>query len=124
VNVEAPRAAGSRCAVVSASKNRRKVLAVVGTEHLVEARVDGILAELAGLHGKPAPDMFPAAAAAREVAPVQSAVFEDALAGVAAGRAGAFGQVVGVGQVGQAEALRHHGADQIVGDLSELLEEP
>jgi beta-phosphoglucomutase family hydrolase len=121
--VEAARAAGLRRAVVSASKNCREVLVAAGIERLFEVRVDGILAEEAGLRGKPAPDMFLAAAAALDVAPARGAVFEDAIAGVEAGRAGAFGWVVGVDRVGQAAALRRHGADTVVADLSELLVE-
>ena len=120
--VGAVRDAGLRRAVVSASKNCREVLIAAGIEQLFEARVDGIVAAQAGLRGKPAPDMFLAAATALDVAPAHSAVFEDAVAGVEAGRAGAFGWVVGVDRVGQAEALRSHGADQVVGDLSELLD--
>jgi beta-phosphoglucomutase family hydrolase len=121
--VEAVRAVGLRRAVVSASKNCREVLAAVGIEHLFEARVDGVVAEQSGLRGKPAPDMFLAAAATLGVDPAHCAVFEDAVAGVEAGRAGAFGWVVGVDRVGQADALRRHGADAVVGDLAELLEE-
>lgn len=121
--VEAVRAAGLRRAVVSASKNCREVLAAAGIEHLFEVRVDGIVADQSGLHGKPAPDMFLAAAAALGVNPAHCAVFEDAIAGVVAGRAGSFGWVVGVDRVGQAAALRRHGADMVVSDLSELLEE-
>jgi beta-phosphoglucomutase family hydrolase len=122
--VVAVRAVGLRRAVVSASKNCREVLAAVGIEHLFETRVDGLVAEQSGLRGKPAPDMFLAAAAALGVDPAQCAVFEDAVAGVEAGRAGTFGWVVGVDRVGQAAALRRHGADTVVGDLAELLEEP
>lgn len=121
--LEAVRDAGLRRAVVSASKNCREVLAVVGIEHLFELRVDGIVAQEEGLRGKPAPDTFLAAAAKLGVAPAQSAVFEDAIAGVEAGRAGSFGWVVGVDRVGHAAALRSHGADTVVNDLSELLEE-
>ena len=120
--VEAVRDAGLRRAVVSASKNCQQVLAAAGIEHLFEVRVDGVVADEDGLRGKPAPDMFLAAAAALGVDPAHCAVFEDAVAGVEAGRAGAFGWVVGVDRVGQAEALRSHGADPVVGDLSELLE--
>ena len=120
--VEAARAAGLRRAVVSASKNCQEVLAAAGIEHLFEVRVDGIVAEQAGLRGKPAPDMFLAAAAALGVEPARCAVFEDAVAGVEAGRLGSFGWVVGVDRVGQADALRSHGADRVVADLSELLE--
>jgi beta-phosphoglucomutase family hydrolase len=121
--LEAVRDAGLRRAVVSASKNCREVLAVVGIEHLFELRVDGTVAEEEGLRGKPAPDTFLAAAAKLGVTPAQSAVFEDAIAGVEAGRAGSFGWVVGVDRVGQAAELRSRGADTVVHDLSELLEE-
>jgi beta-phosphoglucomutase-like phosphatase (HAD superfamily) len=81
------------------------------------------VAERERLHGKPAPDTFLAGARALGVQPAQAAVYEDALAGVQAGRAGHFGLVVGVDRVGQARELRAHGADVVVDDLAELLEE-
>jgi beta-phosphoglucomutase family hydrolase len=120
--VEAVRDAGLRRAVVSASKNCQAVLAAAGIEDQFEVRIDGIAADERRLRGKPAPDMFLAAAEALGVDPAHGAVFEDAVAGVEAGRAGGFGWVVGVDRIGQAEALRRHGADRVVGDLSELLE--
>jgi beta-phosphoglucomutase family hydrolase len=120
--VKAVRAAGLRRAVVSASKNCREVLIAAKVEALFEARVDGIIAQESHLRGKPAPDMFLAAAAALGVEPAHCAVFEDAIAGVEAGRSGKFGWIVGVDRVGQAEALRTHGANVVVNDLSELLE--
>jgi HAD superfamily hydrolase (TIGR01509 family) len=98
------------------------VLHAAGIEDLFEVRIDGIVAERQHLAGKPAPDTFLAAAEEFGVPPAQAAVFEDALAGVEAGRAGAFGCVVGVDRVGQAEQLREHGADIVVSDLSELLD--
>lgn len=110
-----------RRAVVSASANAGDVVAAAGLEPLIEARVDGVLARVRGLRGKPHPDTFLAGADLLGVPPDQAAVFEDALAGVAAGRAGNFGFVVGVDRVGQADALRAHGADIVVRDLSELL---
>jgi beta-phosphoglucomutase family hydrolase len=119
--VEVVRDAGLRRAVVSASRNCQAVLAAAGIEELFEVRIDGVVAAEARLPGKPAPDMFLAAARMLGVKPVHAAVFEDAVAGVAAGRAGNFGWVVGVDRVGQAEALRDHGADIVVTDLSELL---
>jgi beta-phosphoglucomutase-like phosphatase (HAD superfamily) len=76
------------------------------------------------LRGKPAPDTFLAGARALGLAPAAAAVFEDALAGVAAGRAGRFGYVVGVDRAGQADALRSHGADRVVADLAELMDGP
>ena len=119
--VHAVRDAGLRRAVVSASANCREVLEAAGIADLFEARVDGVVAEQEHLRGKPAPDMFLAAARILDVQPGEAAVFEDALAGVAAGRAGRFGFVVGVDRVGQADALRAHGADLVVSDLAELL---
>jgi beta-phosphoglucomutase family hydrolase len=120
--VEAARDQGLRRAVVSASTNCRDVLVAAGIEHLFEVRIDGVVAERDGLAGKPAPDTFLAAARTFGVEPAHAAVFEDALAGVEAGRAGAFGWVVGVDRTGQAEALRGRGADVVVNDLAELLE--
>lgn len=119
--VEAVRDAGLRRAVVTASKNCREVLAAAGIEDLFEARVDGLVAAAEGLEGKPAPDMFLAGARALGVEPAQAAVFEDAVAGVQAGRAGAFGWVVGVDRTGQAAALQSQGADVVVSDLGDLL---
>jgi beta-phosphoglucomutase-like phosphatase (HAD superfamily) len=84
--------------------------------------VDGMIAKERHLAGKPAPDTFLAAAGDLKVMPDHAAVFEDALAGVAAGRAGGFALVVGVDRVGQAEELRKHGADIVVKDLAELLD--
>ncbi|WP_171052868.1 HAD family hydrolase [Streptomyces marianii] len=120
--VHAVRRAGLRTAVVSSSANCRDVLAAAGIEDLFDERVDGIVAREQGLHGKPAPDTFLAAARALGVAPGAAAVFEDALAGVEAGRAGSFGLVVGVDRTGQAAELRRHGADVVVEDLAELME--
>ena len=120
--VKAVEAAGRRRAVVSSSTNCRDVLEHAGMIDLFEEIIDGVVADREHLKGKPAPDTFLAGAKALGVAPGQATVFEDALAGVAAGRAGNFGFVVGVDRVGQAEALREHGADIVVKDLAELLE--
>lgn len=122
--VRAVRGAGMRSAVVSSSANCREVLSAAGIEDLFDARIDGLVAERRHLAGKPAPDTFLAGATALGIPPAQAAVFEDALAGVAAGRAGGFGWVVGVDRVGQADALRAHGADVVVEDLADLLERP
>jgi beta-phosphoglucomutase family hydrolase len=121
--LEAVRDAGLRTAVVSASANCRDVVRSAGIEQLLEVRVDGIVAAAQHLRGKPRPDTFLAAAQQLGVEPRQAAVFEDALAGVEAGRAGEFGFVVGVDRVGHghADALRENGADRVVADLGELL---
>ena len=120
--VEATRDAGLRRGVVSASKNCREVLVAAGIAHFFEVRVDGAVAAEEGLGGKPAPDMFLAAAARLGVEPARCAVFEDAIAGVEAGHAGGFGWVVGVNRGDQADALRAGGAHTVVNDLDELLE--
>ncbi|MEV7121763.1 HAD family hydrolase [Kitasatospora griseola] len=117
------RALGLPRAVVSSSANCRDVLKAAGIDGMFDVVVDGITAARDHLAGKPAPDTFLAAAEQLGVAPEHAAVFEDALAGVAAGRAGGFGTVVGVNRTGQAAALREHGADLVVDDLSELLGE-
>jgi beta-phosphoglucomutase family hydrolase len=119
--LRAVRAAGLRTAVVSSSANTADVLRVTGLTDLFDVRVDGVVARERRLPGKPAPDTFLAAAHDLGVAPARSAVFEDALAGVAAGRAGGFGCVVGVDRAGQREALREHGASVVVDDLADLL---
>ncbi|MEU0840631.1 beta-phosphoglucomutase family hydrolase [Streptomyces sp. NPDC005962] len=121
---EAARGAGLRTAVVSSSANCRDVLIAAGIEQLFEVRIDGVVAAERGLPGKPRPDTFLEAARELDAAPAEAAVFEDALAGMAAGRAGRFGHVVGVDRTGQAGALREHGADIVVKDLAELLEDP
>jgi len=110
-----------RCAVVSSSTNCRDVLTAAGIIDLFEEIVDGTIIDREGLKGKPAPDTFLAGARALGVEAGQATVFEDALAGVAAGRAGDFGYVVGVDRTGQAAALKDHGADVVVEDLAELL---
>ncbi|HEX5268735.1 MAG TPA: beta-phosphoglucomutase family hydrolase [Acidimicrobiales bacterium] len=120
--VRAVREAGLGRAVVSSSANCADVLVGAGIQDLFEARIDGLTAERDHLAGKPAPDMFLAGAAALGVRPANAAVFEDALVGVAAGRAGGFGCVVGVDRAGQADELKAHGADVVVADLAELLD--
>ena len=120
--VRAAREHGLRRAVVSSSTNARDVLAAAGLADLFDNIVDGHDAQRERLAGKPAPDTYLAGARSLGVAPAQAAVFEDALAGVEAGRAGGFALVVGVDRVGQADALAAHGADTVVRDLGELLE--
>ena len=119
--VQAARDAGLRRAVVSASANCREALRVARIEELFEQVIDGNVTEREHLAGKPAPDTYLAGARALGTEPAQAAVFEDAIAGVEAGRAGGFALVVGIDRVGQAEALKAHGADIVVRDLAELL---
>ena len=119
--LRAAREAGKRTAVVSSSANCQAVIQAVDIEQYLEVRVDGTTIEAEHLRGKPAPDSFLAAARELGVEPAAAAVFEDALAGVEAGRAGHFGVVVGVDRVGHAQALSEHGATTVVQDLDELL---
>jgi beta-phosphoglucomutase family hydrolase len=121
--LHAVKAAGLATACVSSSANAEQVLEVAGLTDLIDHRVDGVVAKQRGLPGKPAPDTFLAAAADLGFAKEQAVVFEDALAGVESGRAGGFGYVVGVDRVGHADALKEHGADVVVQDLEELLDE-
>jgi HAD superfamily hydrolase (TIGR01509 family) len=110
-----------KVAVVSSSANTEAVLQQTGLDRFVELRVDGVSAVADGLVGKPAPDTFLAAARGFGVPPSEAAVFEDAIAGVQAGRAGAFGWVVGVDRADHADALAEH-ADVVVAGLGELLD--
>jgi beta-phosphoglucomutase family hydrolase len=121
--LDAAKAAGLRIGVVTSSANGQAVLDAAELTKYVEARIDGVVITERKLHGKPAPDSFLAGAEALGAAPANAAVFEDALSGVQAGKAGHFGFVVGVDRVGQADELRAHGADLVVTDLDQLLED-
>ncbi len=121
--LRAVKEAGLATAVVTASANGAQVIAAGGFADLIDVRIDGVVAGRDGLRGKPEPDTFLAGARALGVPPAEAVVYEDALSGVAAGRAGSFGFVVGVDRVGQAAQLREMGADVVVQDLSELLGE-
>lgn len=118
--IDAVRAHGLRTAIVSSSANTVDVLRSIDAERLFDVRIDGVVAAERKLPGKPHPDTFLAAAHDLGIEPAHAAVFEDALAGMDAGRSGHFGYVVGVDRVGQAEALSAHGADVVVKDLAEL----
>jgi beta-phosphoglucomutase family hydrolase len=120
--LEAAEKAGLRRAVVSSSANTAHVLRVTGLDVFVEERIDGLTAKAQHLQGKPAPDTYLAGARAVGVTAGEAAVFENALAGVEAGRAGQFGFVVGVDRVGHGPALTEHGADVVVTDLAQLLD--
>ena len=119
--IRSVREKGIATAIVSSSANTKQILDSAGLADLFDVRVDGLIATERGLRGKPAPDTFLAAATELHLTASQAAVFEDALAGVEAGRAGHFALVVGVDRVGQADGLSKHGADIVVKDLSELL---
>jgi beta-phosphoglucomutase family hydrolase len=119
--IEAVRAAGHKIAVVSSSKHTTDVLRAAKLDGLFDAQVDGNVAEREHLKGKPAPDTYLKAAEMLYATPKEAAVYEDALAGVEAGRAGGFSLVVGVDRAGQADALYAHGADIVVKDLADLL---
>lgn len=121
--LEAAEQAGLRRFVVSSSANTELVLRTTGLDRYIEGRIDGVTLSQQHIPGKPKPDSYLAGARLAGVRPSQAAVFEDALAGVAAGQAGNFGYVVGVDRVGQAEQLKAHGADIVVSDLADLLDQ-
>jgi HAD superfamily hydrolase (TIGR01509 family) len=121
--LRAVKEAGRATAVVTASANGAQVIAAGGFGDLIDVLIDGVVAARDGLRGKPEPDTFLAGARALGVPHAEAVVYEDALSGVAAGRAGGFGYVVGVDRVGQAEQLSAMGADVVVQDLAELLGE-
>jgi beta-phosphoglucomutase family hydrolase len=119
--VNVARSAGLRLAVVTSSRHCAEVLKAAGMSDLFDAQVDGNVAQAAGLNGKPAPDTYLEAARMLGKTAAESAVYEDSLAGVEAGRAGNFGMVIGVDRAGQSAALYEHGASVVVTDLAELL---
>ncbi|NNG20742.1 beta-phosphoglucomutase family hydrolase [Naumannella sp. ID2617S] len=114
---------GIRFAVVSSSKNARPVLEAAGILDRFPVIVDGRVAAEEGIPGKPEPDTFTAAAERLGVPGKKSVVFEDALSGVRAGAAGDFGLVVGVDRGTGADRLTEAGADVVVTDLAELIDE-
>nr|NLD40316.1 HAD-IA family hydrolase [Actinomycetales bacterium] len=111
---------GMPMAIVSSSKNARTVLTAAGLLDRFPVIMDGAVAAEEGIPGKPEPDTFVAAAAAFGAEPADAVVIEDAVSGVAAGRAGNFGLVIGVDRGAGSEMLREAGADVIVNDLEEL----
>ncbi len=119
--VRAARSSGLKIAVVSSSKHTTEVLRAAALDGDFDVQVDGNVAEQEHLRGKPAPDTYLAAARTLQTLPANAAVYEDALAGVEAGRAGRFGLVVGIDRADQADALRAHGADIVVQDLAQLM---
>lgn len=118
------KAADLKVAVVTSSTNCAEVLAAAGLERAFDARIDGHDLAALKLAGKPAPDTYLEAARRLRVPAAAAVVFEDAISGVEAGRAGGFGLVVGVVHQEPAQILRRHGADIVVLDLSELITAP
>ncbi len=115
------RALGMRTAVVSSSANTARVLRAAEITELFDLTIDAHDVRELGLQGKPAPDGFLEAARRLDVRPSRAVVVEDALVGVAAGRAGDFGLVIGVTRGASATELRAAGADVVVADLEELV---
>jgi beta-phosphoglucomutase family hydrolase len=112
---------GVKVAVVSSSRNAREVLAAANLADRFTVVVDGEVARQSGLRGKPSPETFEHAAAVLGVPAARAVVIEDAVSGVAAGRAGGFGLVIGVDRGAGAETLREAGADVVVRGLAELM---
>ena len=114
-------ALGVARAIVSSSRNARLVLGAAGLTDRFPVIVDGERAAAEGLAGKPAPDTFHRAADLLGVPYDRAVVLEDAISGVAAGRAGGFGSVIGVDRGVGESALLDAGADIVVTDLADLL---
>lgn len=121
--LDAAEAAGRRSAVVSSSRNAPAVLEAAGIADRFELIVDGTVAARDGIPGKPAPDTYLAAAERMGLTAADCVVVEDAESGVQAGRAGDFGLVLGVDRGVGADALLAHGADLVVTDLGELVDD-
>ncbi len=117
------RGRGFKTAVVSSSKNCRTIMEAAGIEGLFDVRMDGEIAQRLKIPGKPAPDTYLKAAEELGVRPERAVVVEDALSGVEAGRRGGFGLVIGVDRHDDADALRENGADIVVADVAEMLDE-
>ena len=118
---------GLALALVSSSRHGEAILERVGLRDRFAVVISGPDDRPGGQRGKPAPDLYLHAADRLRVAPGRAVVVEDSTAGVRAGRAGRFGLVVGVDRGGRAEALRAHGADVVLTDLTDLpalIEEP
>ncbi len=111
---------GIKTAVVTSSHNCETILRSAGITELFESRIDGVIADRFRLRGKPAPDTYLKAAEQLGADPRRTAIVEDAISGVQAGRAGGFGLVIGVSRGGDPEALRRNGADLVVTDMSEV----
>jgi len=119
--LERLRGLGVTIGLVSSSANARAVLAAAGLDAVFDVVVDGVLIASRGLPGKPQPDPFLEAASLLGVEPESAVVVEDAIAGVAAGRAGGFGLVIGIARDTEPDGLIAAGADLVIGDLGELL---
>ncbi|WP_225755527.1 HAD family phosphatase [Actinotalea sp. Marseille-Q4924] len=119
--VDELRARGTGVAVVSSSRNARGVLEAARIADRFAVVVDGAVARAEGLAGKPHPETFRRAAELLGATVARSVVIEDAVSGVAAGRAGGFGLVVGVDRGAGEQVLRDAGADVVVTDLAELV---
>ncbi len=114
------RSLGISTALISSSRHAKAILTMAGISNLFDAIVDGVDADTLGLPGKPDPAIFLTAARHLGIAPSRAAVVEDALAGVEAGHRGGFNFVIGIDRRSHADALRQHGADIVVEDLSDV----
>ena len=118
--VRAWRDQGLRTAIISSSRNCRRILELAGLTDLFEVRIDGVVSEARGIPGKPAPDIFLAAARDLQVEPAAAMVVEDSLAGISAGAAGDFGLLIAIEGAPARNALLERGADRVVRNLQAL----
>jgi beta-phosphoglucomutase family hydrolase len=114
------KAHGIKIGVASSSKNCRRVLKAADLLNMVETIVDGTDSARLGLQGKPQPDIFTTAADNLQISYAQAVVVEDASSGVAAGKAGNFGLVLGLAREDNKEKLYKNGADIVVADINDI----
>ena len=107
-------------AIISASRNAEAVLESAGIQGLFSVKVDGVDSAKLHLKGKPDPAIFLEAARRLKVAPEKTAIVEDSLAGVEAGRRGKFKLVIGLDRANQSKELKKRGAHFVVQDLSQI----
>jgi alpha,alpha-trehalase len=118
--LDAVRHAGFKTALVSSSRNARAIVDKAGLADRFDEWIDGNDVQRLALMGKPAPDMFLAAASALGVEPGRAVIIEDAIAGVEAGKRGGFGLVIGVDRTHHPEVLAEAGAHLVVARLSDV----
>jgi len=112
--------AGLKTAVISSSKNCKRILEAANILDLFDVRIDGVVSSERNLKGKPDPDIFTEAAKELGVSAGECVVFEDAISGVQAGSRGGFAYVVGVNRDDNSIGLLNNGADQVINNFNEI----
>lgn len=114
------RDAGKRVALASAAPVENRAFVLDGLK--LRSMFDQIVGQEDAPRGKPAPDLFLAAASRLGLEPSLCLVFEDAVNGILGARAAGM-QAVGITTVCSPETLRNAGARWTMPDLAELPED-